>query len=119
MRASQTTNDDNSCVSYVNVLAHQCSVLGRLGVTSASGELVVNMFSALAQFERRLIQERTKAGLEAARARGRQGGRRRMSSDDPKVVLANKLFCDKSVSIVDICTTLKISRATQIRFATG
>ena len=41
-----------------------------IDTTSASGELVLNIFSALAQFERRLIQERTKAGLEAARARG-------------------------------------------------
>ena len=39
-----------------------------------------------------------------------------MSSEDPRVVLANKLFCDKSISIVDICTTLKISRATLYRY---
>ena len=45
------------------------------GGTSASGELVLNIFSSLAQFERRLIQERTNAGLAAARARGRKGGR--------------------------------------------
>ena len=48
---------------------------GMIDTTSASGELVLNIFSALAQFERRLIQERTKAGLAAARARGRIGGR--------------------------------------------
>jgi DNA invertase Pin-like site-specific DNA recombinase len=45
---------------------------GVVDTTSPSGELVFNIFSALAQFERRLIQERTKAGLEAARAKGRQ-----------------------------------------------
>ena len=43
---------------------------GAIDTTSASGELIFNIFSALAQFERRLIQERTKAGLAAARARG-------------------------------------------------
>jgi len=89
---------------------------GMIDTTSASGELVLNMFSALAHFERRLIQERTKAGLAAARARGRHGGRRPLSSEDPRVVLANKLFCDRSISIVDICTTLGISRATLYRY---
>ena len=48
---------------------------GVVDTTSPSGELVFNLFSALAQFERRLIQERTQAGLDAARARGRKGGR--------------------------------------------
>ena len=89
---------------------------GMIDTTSASGELVLNIFSALAQFERRLIQERTKAGLAAARARGRKGGRRPLDRNDPKVVLANKLFCDKSISIEDICGTLKISRTTLYRY---
>lgn len=46
---------------------------GAVDTTSASGELIFHIFSALAQFERRLVQERTRAGLKAARARGRQG----------------------------------------------
>src|SRR5215470_8043950 len=49
---------------------------GAIDTTTASGELVFHIFSALAQFERRLIQERTRAGLAVARARGRRGGRR-------------------------------------------
>ena len=89
---------------------------GMIDTTSASGELVLNIFSALAQFERRLIQERTKAGLAAARARGRKGGRPPMDRDHPRVILANKLFCDKSVSLDDICATLKISRSTLYRY---
>ncbi len=48
---------------------------GIINTTTPSGELIFHVFSALAQFERRLIQERTKAGLAAARARGRKGGR--------------------------------------------
>ena len=48
---------------------------GMIDTTSASGELIFHIFSALAQFERRLIQERTKAGLAAARVRGRKSGR--------------------------------------------
>ncbi len=50
---------------------------GAIDTTTASGELIFNIFSSLAQFERRLIQERTKAGLEAARARGRKDGRKK------------------------------------------
>jgi DNA invertase Pin-like site-specific DNA recombinase len=90
---------------------------GVIDTTSASGELVFNMFSALAQFERRLIQERTRAGLAAARARGRKGGRPPLDPSEPRVVLARKLFRDKSNSIVDICRTLRISRATLFRYA--
>ena len=48
---------------------------GAIDTTTPSGELIFHVFSALAQFERRLIQERTKAGIAAARARGRKGGR--------------------------------------------
>ncbi|OZG31397.1 MULTISPECIES: recombinase family protein [Rickettsieae] len=49
---------------------------GDIDTTTASGELVFNIFSSLAQFERKLIQERTKAGLNAARIRGKKGGRK-------------------------------------------
>lgn len=49
---------------------------GSIDTTTASGELIINIFSSLAQFERRLIQERTRSGLDAARARGRKGGRK-------------------------------------------
>ena len=87
-----------------------------IDTTSASGELVLNIFSALAQFERRLIQERTRAGLAAACARGRKGGRRAMGPDHPKIVLANKLYADKSTSIEDICETLKNSKTTLYRY---
>jgi len=48
---------------------------GGIDTTTASGEMVFNIFATLAQFERRLIQERTQAGLKAARARGKNGGR--------------------------------------------
>jgi DNA invertase Pin-like site-specific DNA recombinase len=89
---------------------------GAIDTTSASGELIFNIFSALAQFERRLIQERTKAGLAAARARGRNGGRPKVVPGDTKVVLAKKLHADKSLEIDDICNTLRISRSTFYRY---
>ena len=89
---------------------------GAIDTTSASGELVFNVFASLAQFERRLIQERTKAGLAAARARGRLGGRKPISIDDKRVVMAKKLHEDKSLSVGEICDMLKISRASFYRF---
>jgi len=87
-----------------------------INTTSPTGELVFHIFSSLAQFERRLIQERTKAGLSAARARGRMGGRRPIQSDNPKVKTAKMMIKDKSMSIADICSSLRISRATLYRY---
>lgn len=89
---------------------------GAIDTTTASGELMFNIFSALAQFERRLIQERTRAGLSAARARGRKGGRRPISPDDPRVKTAKRMHKDHGMSINQICETLKISRSTFYRY---
>jgi DNA invertase Pin-like site-specific DNA recombinase len=89
---------------------------GAIDTTTASGELVFNIFSALAQFERRLIQERTKAGLAAARARGRTGGRKSITANDPRVKTAKRMHRDQELSINQICETLKISRPTFYRY---
>ena len=89
---------------------------GAIDTTSATGELVFHIFSALAQFERRLTQERTQAGLSAARARGRKGGRKSISGNNPKVVMAQKMHKDQALPINEICDTLKISRATFYRY---
>ena len=89
---------------------------GAIDTTTASGELVFNIFAALAQFERRLIQERTRAGLVAARARGRVGGRKAITVDDPRVRMAKAMSKDKGMSIAEICRTLGISRSTYYRF---
>jgi DNA invertase Pin-like site-specific DNA recombinase len=89
---------------------------GEIDTTTASGELIFNIFAALAQFERGLIQERTNAGLSAARARGKLGGRKPILASDPKVRMAKKLHTDKSMSIKDICSTLNISKATFYRY---
>jgi DNA invertase Pin-like site-specific DNA recombinase len=89
---------------------------GKIDTTTASGDLIFNVFASLAQFESRLIQERTKAGLSAARARGRFGGRKPLSADDSRVRMAKKMHKDKSVPVFDICRTLRISRATLYRY---
>ena len=89
---------------------------GAIDTTTASGELIFNIFSSLAQFERRLIQERTRAGLEAARSRGRQGGRKKIENTNPKVLMAKNMHKDHGMSIGDICKTLNISRASFYRY---
>ena len=68
------------------------------------------------QFERNLIKERTLAGLSAARARGRKGGRPKLNTSSSKVAAAKKLYRDKTNSIPEICRMLNISRATLYRY---
>lgn len=89
---------------------------GAIDTTTASGKLIFHIFTALAEFERSLIQERTRAGLEVARARGRTGGRNPIVTDDPRVQTAKKMHADKTMPIADICTTLRISRPTLYRY---
>ena len=88
---------------------------GAIDTTTASGELIFNI-SSMAQFERRLIQERTQAGLSAARARGRTGGRPKVSADHPKVIAAKRMHQDKQISIAEICNALAISRPSLYRY---
>ncbi len=91
---------------------------GAIDTTTASGELVFHIFSALAQFERRLIQERTRAGLAAARARGKHGGRTPRHADEPRVRTAYTMYIDQRLTIAEICQTLRISQATFYRYVT-
>ena len=89
---------------------------GAIDTTTASGELVFNIFSSMSQFERRLIQERTKAGLDAARARGRKGGRPALDKQGTKVEAAKRMNKDNTMPIKDICKVLGISRTTFYRY---
>ena len=91
---------------------------GAIDTTTASGELIFNIFSSLAQFERKLIQERTRAGLAAARARGRTGGRKKLSVNDPRVLTAKRMHKNHGMSINEICKILKISRPSFYRYLT-
>ena len=92
------------------------SITENIDTSSATGQLVFHLFGALAKFERNLIKERTMAGLQAARARGRRGGRPRLNPSRSQVAMAKKLFADKANAIEDICNTLHISRATLYRY---
>jgi DNA invertase Pin-like site-specific DNA recombinase len=82
-----------------------------INTTSSSGQLVFHLFGALAEFERNLIRERTQAGLTAARARGRTGGRPK-ALDPKKRELAVKLYNDHQYSIGEICQMMGISKPT-------
>jgi DNA invertase Pin-like site-specific DNA recombinase len=92
------------------------SITEHINTATATGQLVFHIFGALAEFERNLIKERTMAGLEAARARGRKGGRPKLNPSLSTVAMAKKLYADKTNSIADICRTLHISRATLYRY---
>jgi len=82
-----------------------------IDTTTSGGRLIFHIFGALAEFERNLIRERTQAGLEAARARGRKGGRPRIL-DATKVDLAYRLYDEKKHTIKEICQILGISKPT-------
>jgi DNA invertase Pin-like site-specific DNA recombinase len=77
--------------------------------------LIFHVFGALAEFERDLIRERTIAGLAAARARGRLGGRPK-GFDEKKARLAQALRDEGSRSVKEICDALKMSPASFYRY---
>jgi DNA invertase Pin-like site-specific DNA recombinase len=89
-----------------------------IDTTTSGGKLIFHVFGALAEFEREVIRERTRAGLQAARARGRFGGRPSILARDPKkVTLAKKLYADGTMPVQEICDTLHIGRSTLYRYA--
>ncbi|MGS2664812.1 recombinase family protein [Corynebacterium glucuronolyticum] len=85
-----------------------------IDTTSAQGKLVFGIFAALAEFERELISERTKAGLESARARGRKGGRP-FKMTPAKVRLAMASMGQPETSVAALCQELGITRQTLYR----
>jgi DNA invertase Pin-like site-specific DNA recombinase len=90
------------------------SLTENIDTTTSGGKLIFHIFGALAEFERNLIRERTTAGLTAARARGRIGGRPKALT--PKQIrIAQSLYDDPTNSIPEICRTLKISKVTLYR----
>jgi len=92
------------------------SLTEQIDTTTPGGKLIFHLMGALAEFERDLIRERTNAGLAAARARGRIGGRPRKLKTNGKVALAQRMFTDQSHFLPEICAALGISRATLYRY---
>ena len=91
------------------------SLTEAMDTTTTGGKLVFHIFGALAEFERDLIRERTRAGLAAARARGRMGGRPRVLSPE-RVEMARVLLADPLRPINEVCAALHVSRATLYRY---
>ena len=86
--------------------------------TASGGKLVFHVFAALAEFERDLIRERTAAGLAAARARGRHGGRPSVLSGH-KLQVAQEMYASGRYTVAAIATTLGVSRASIYRHVGG
>ena len=90
---------------------HLRSLTEQIDTASAGGRLVFNVFAAVAQFERDIISERTKAGLKAARARGARGGRPPIM-DARQVRMAQKMLEDPTIVTEDVAATLGVSDST-------
>ncbi|BDD01982.1 recombinase family protein [Persicobacter psychrovividus] len=86
-----------------------------IDTTTASGKFVFSIFASLAEFERELIRERTIAGLESARARGRKGGRK-FALTRHQVHLACAAMKDKSTKVSELCKELGVCRQTLYRY---
>ena len=93
------------------------SLTENIDTTTSGGKLIFHIFGALAEFERDIITERTNAGLTAARARGRQGGRPRSSlSDENKLQMARQMYANKNLPVREICKALGIQRSTFYKY---
>ena len=92
----------------------ETSLNDSIDTTTAQGRLVFNIFASLAEFERDLIRERTQAGLAAARARGRKGGRPRglTKQAEATAMAAETLYREGQLSVQEICDQLGISKPT-------
>lgn len=86
-----------------------------IDTSSSSGKLIFHIFGALSEFERNLIRERTKAGLNAARTRGRLGGRPKSLTNEKKD-LAIKLYNEKEYTVDKICEMVGVSKPTLYKY---
>lgn len=105
-------------VQVVNELAGRGvgfrSLTEGIDTSTATGNLLLGIFGSFAQFERDLIKERTSAGLAAARARGRRGGRK-PSLSPKQIEVARKMHADGDTTVAEIAEALHVSRATIYR----
>ena len=94
------------------------SLTEQMDTSSPSGKLIFNIFASLAEFERSIIRERTKAGLDAARARGRTGGRKRaVTAED--IQTAEILLRDGALTVEQVAKRVGCSLATLYRYLPG
>ena len=118
-RLARSTKD---LINLVNEIqdkgAGLISLNDNIDTSSPQGKLIFHVFASLAEFERDVISERTKTGLTAARARGRVGGRKKGLSKqaEDKAVIADSLYKEGQLSIMDICNELQISKPTLYKY---
>ena len=94
------------------------SISDSIDTTTPQGRLFFNISASFAEFEKDLIRERTKAGLDAARARGRKGGRRQgMSKEaEQKAILAETYYKEGKMSVIEISKEIGISKMTLYKY---
>ncbi|PCH94135.1 MAG: resolvase [Gammaproteobacteria bacterium] len=109
-------------INLINELAEMNVGLKSLNdpvdTTTAQGRLITNVFASIAEFERDLIRERTNAGLIAARARGRMGGRPEGISKEAETtaIAAEALYKEAQLSVQKIANKLNISKSTLYKY---
>ena len=115
-RLSRTVKDLFSLVEQIHHTGANLKSLKEnwADTTTPQGKLLFAIFAGISEFERDLIRQRTKEGLEAARARGRNGGR--PPTDADKLNLASKMYKSKEYSISEILKATGISKTTLYRF---
>ena len=91
------------------------SLTESLDTTTPGGKLIFHIFGSIAEFERSLIRERTMAGLQAARARGKKGGRPK-SLSETDLVAAKSMLANPELTVDDVCKQLGTSPATLYRY---
>lgn len=94
------------------------SLTESIDTTNSGGKLIFHIFGSLAEFERNLIRERTLAGLAAAKAMGRLGGRP-AALNNSDIVIAKALLKDKTITVKEVANRLKVNPSTLYRYLPG
>ena len=94
------------------------SLTEHIDSTTSGGKLLFQVFASLAEFERSIIRERTKAGLDAARARGKKGGRP-PSLTNKDIQAAKALLADPDITVDEVAARLKVATSTLYRHMPG
>lgn len=115
-RLGRSMKDLISLVSVLDEKGIQLASLNEsIDTSTSSGKLFFHIFGAIAEFEKNLIIDRTRAGLAAARARGRKGGRPK-SLDQSKRDLAVKLYHERDKAVKEICQLMGVSKPTLYKY---
>ena len=116
-RLSGSTRDrSNLLMEWCDTPLRVVSVTQQIDVKPASGKMISSVLFGLTEVHEQTMRSRTKPGREAARARGRLGGRPKVTADDSRVQMTKKLTKDGKLTADEICKQLKISPTTYWRY---